>query len=71
MFKESDFQLPLEKELRLQVIKTEIEQCNDTEALKEQLSSCADALMRYQHLLGKAVEMNLMGLIDLIESENS
>lgn len=71
MFKESDFQLPLEKELRLKVIKTEIEQCNDTEALKEQLSSCADSLMRYQHLLGKAVEMNLMGLIDLIENENS
>jgi len=71
VFKESDFQLPLEKELRLKVIKTEIEQCNDTEALKEQLSSCADSLMRYQHLLGKAVEMNLMGLIDLIENENS
>lgn len=70
MFKESDFQLPLEKELRLKVIKTEIDQCNDPEVLKEQLVTCAESLMRYQHLLGKAVEVNLMGFIDLIENQN-
>ena len=71
VFKESDFQLPLEKELRLKVIKTEIEQCNDTDVLKEQLTSCADSLMRYQHLLGKAVEVNLMGFIDSMENKNT
>jgi len=61
MFSEADFILPLEKELRLKVIKTEIDECTDIKSLKEQLSSCAESLMRYQHLLAKSVEINLLG----------
>jgi hypothetical protein len=61
MFSEADFILPLEKELRLKVIKTEIDECSDINLLKKQLISCAESLMRYQHLLAKAVEINLLG----------
>ena len=68
MFKESDFELPLEKELRLQVIKKEIEECSDINELKKQLSSCAESLMKYQQLLAKAVEINLIGHIEALEN---
>ena len=70
MFKQSDFELPLEKELRLQVIKTEIEECSDIDELKKQLSSCAESLMKYQQLLAKAVEINLIGHIEAFEHQS-
>lgn len=70
MFKQSDFELPLEKELRLQVIKTEIEECSDIDELKKQLSSCAESLMKYQQLLAKAVEINLIGHIEALENKH-
>ena len=73
MFNPEDFNLPLEKQLRLQVIKKEVDECGDLDALKENLKNCAESLMRYQHLLGKAVEanfMNAMGqFIDTIKGE--
>ncbi len=70
MFTEADFVLPLEKELRLQVIKTEIEDCTDINAIKGQLISCAESLMKYQHLLTKAVEINLMGYLEAFDNEH-
>ena len=59
MFKPEDFQLPLEKELRVNIINKEIDECSDINALKEQLKTCAKSLMSYQHVLGKACEYNL------------
>ena len=59
MFKSEDFKLPLEKQLRMKIIEQEITECTDIKVLKEQLISCSNALMQYQHLLGKAVEANL------------
>ena len=64
MFKEEDFNLPLEKQLRLRVITKEVDECGDIEALKENLKNCAESLMRYQHLLAKAVEANLMNAMN-------
>lgn len=71
MFSAEDFELPLEKQLRMRVIKEEISNCSDVEELRKQLSSCAESLMRYQHLLTKAVEQNLMNATNkmLLESE--
>lgn len=69
MFTPEDFLLPLEKELRLKVIKTEIDDCKDIKVLKDQLISCAESLMRYQHLLTKAVEKNLMSHLEAIDNE--
>ena len=51
MFEPSDFELPLEKQLRIQVINKEIDECADIEALRENLKQCATSLMKYQHLL--------------------
>lgn len=59
MFKESDFEIPLEKQLRMQLIIKEIDECNDVETLRKHLKQTAETLMKYQHLLGKAVEANL------------
>ncbi len=60
MFNPEDFELPLEKQLRLRVVSKEVDECSDTKALQENLKQCAESLMRYQHLLGKAVEANLL-----------
>ena len=56
MFKSEDFELPLEKQLRLRVINTEVDECTSIEALQKNLKQCAESLMKYQHLLGKAIE---------------
>ena len=60
MFKSEDFELPLEKQLRIRVINTEVDECTDVEVLKENLKQCAESLMRYQHLLGKAIESQIL-----------
>lgn len=70
MFAESDFVLPLEKELKLKIIKTEIEDCSDINVIKEQLVSCAESLMKYQHLLTKAVEINLFGYLEAFDNKH-
>ena len=65
MFEAEDFQLPLEKQLRLRIIKEEIDACDSREALKENLKACTESLMTYQHLLSvclrKQIEQNIEG----------
>ena len=73
MFNPEDFELPLEKQLRLRVVTKEVDECTDIKALQENLKQCAESLMRYQHLLSKAIEANLMNamtdFIDTIKEE--
>ena len=64
MLEPEDFELSLEKQLRLRVIKTEIDECTDIKALQENLKTCAESLMKYQNLATKLAEkqmMNFMG----------
>jgi len=75
MFTEEDFQLPLEKQLRIRVIDKEIDECNDVDALRENLKQCACSLMKYQHLLSvtlkKQIEKDLTLFGDkLVEEVN-
>ena len=63
MFPKETFELPLEKQLRFQVVKKEIENCRDVEALQENLITCAESLMKYQHVCAKLAEENLKGLM--------
>ena len=63
MFPKETFELPLEKQLRFQVVKKEIENCKDVEALQENLITCAESLMKYQHVCAKLAEENLKGLM--------
>ena len=51
MFEASDFEIPLEKQLRIQVINKEIDECRDVDVLREHLKTCAASLLKYQHLL--------------------
>jgi hypothetical protein len=53
------FKLTLEKELRMKVIEKEVQECNDIEVLKTNLVTCAESLMRFQHLASKLVEQQL------------
>ena len=64
MLEPEDFELSLEKQLRLRVIKTEIDECTDVKALQENLKSCAESLMTFQNLATKLAEkqmVNFMG----------
>jgi len=68
MLKPGDFDIPLEKELRLQVIKKEIDECTDVKALQENLKTCAESLMKYQHVCAKLAEENLKGFMEEVFS---
>lgn len=77
MFKPEDFELPLEKQLRLRVIDKEVDECNDRDSLKENLKSCAYTLMRYQHILAQitkrqlAEELKMFDIIGVIQDKES
>ena len=68
MLKKGDYDLPLEKQLRLRVIINEIDECEDREQLKENLKQCAESLMKYQHVCAKLAEQNLRGFMGEILS---
>ena len=59
MFSPEDFELPIEKALRMRVIRDEIEKCDDIQEMSKQLGTCAESLMRYQHLLAVVLEDSL------------
>ena len=59
MFEPTDFKLSLEKELKMRVIIDEIENCEDINALREQLKLCAKSLMTYQHMLGEVIKRQI------------
>lgn len=53
MFKPEDFEIGLEQQLRLRVIKDEIDQCDDRDALKHNLKNCTELIMKYQQMLNR------------------
>ena len=69
MFTEEDFQLPLEKQLRMRVISQEIDECTDVAALQENLKECASSLMKYQHLLAQTLKKQLLSELESHNSE--
>ena len=64
MLNPEDFELPLEKQLRMRVISKEIDDCQDIDALKENLKTCAESLMRFQHLCARMAEQQLKGFMN-------
>ena len=68
MLEPEDFELSLEKQLRLQVIKQEIKDCTNIEELKTQLATCAESLMKYQQVAAKLAEKNLHAAMETIFS---
>ena len=69
MFDATDFNIPLEKELRMRVIDKEIDECTDVIALRENLKQCSKTLMRYQHLLSEILRKQLMSELEEIAPE--
>ena len=56
MFKEDDFKISMEKELRLRMVNDEINHCDDVEELRKQLINVTRLFTQYQHLLEIAVK---------------
>ncbi len=56
MFKEEDFKISMEKELRLRMVNDEINHCDDVEELRKQLINVTRLFTQYQHLLEIAVK---------------
>ncbi len=64
MFSPEDFEMPLEKQLRIRVIDKEIDECNDIDALRENLKQCAASLMKYQHVLSGTLRKQIENDLD-------
>jgi len=71
MFKPEDFEMPLEKQLRIRVIDKEIDECTDIDALRENLKQCACSLMKYQHLLSITIKQQLISELEKSDLEAS
>ena len=56
MFKPSDFEISMEKELRLRMVNDEINHCDNIDELRKQLINVTRLFTQYQHLLEIAVK---------------
>ena len=71
MFNKEDFELPLEAQLRLRVIKDEIDTTNDIDKLKNSLKETSRLIMFYQNLFGKlAKDLIAKDMADWVEEIN-
>tara|TARA_Y100000996_G_C22256115_1_gene533872 strand:- start:258 stop:491 length:234 start_codon:yes stop_codon:yes gene_type:complete len=59
MFSPEDFEIPLEKKLKLRVVYDDIDKCNDVTALQENLKNCVEQMLKYQHLLTLTIQKQL------------
>jgi len=73
MFEPEDFQLSLESELKLRVIRDEVDECRDIKELQEQLKMATELMMKYQtilnRLLREKITENLAMITDKIEKD--
>ena len=60
MFDEKNFELPMEKQLKLRIINDEINHCENVEVLQESLKDAARLAMRYQHMIFSLVEKKMV-----------
>ena len=60
MFDAEDFEVPLERQLKLRLVMDEIDGCDDNKVLRESLKQTAEQLMKYQHLLQVTLQKQLM-----------
>ena len=56
MFQKEDFEISMEKELRLRMVNDEINHCDNIEELRKQLINVTRLFTQYQHLLEIAVK---------------
>ena len=56
MFAKEDFEISMEKELRLRMVNDEINHCDNIDELRKQLINVTRLFTQYQHLLEVAVK---------------
>ena len=75
MFTAEDFEVPLEKQLKMRLVYDDIDKCKSVETLQTNLKACAEQLMKYQHLLSitlqKQLEQELAKLLEEGKAETS
>ena len=69
MFKPEDFQLSMEKQLKLRVITDEVSECRDVEALQKNLLAVAEQLMKHQQLLDATLRQLLDAELEKIDGK--
>jgi len=73
MFEPEDFQLSLESQLKLRVIRDEVDECRDIKELQEQLKAATELMMKYQTILNRIlrekITENLAMITDKIEKD--
>ena len=67
MFKSSDFEISMEKELRLRMVNDEINHCDNIDELRKQLINVTRLFTQYQHLLEVAVKQLMVQDINTSE----
>lgn len=60
MFKEEDFKISMEKDLRLRMVNDEINHCENVEELQKQLITVTRLFTQYQHLLEIATKQLIL-----------
>ena len=79
MFSPDDFNLSLEAELKLRVLKDEINNCSDIKQLQDNLTEMSELCMRYQNIINNLLREKLtanmeefMSMADkMLEGDNS
>lgn len=75
MFSPEDFEVPLEKQLKMRLVYDDIDKCKCVETLQTNLKACAEQLMKYQHLLSitlqKQLEQEITKLLEEGKAETS
>ena len=66
MFKPEDFELPLEKVLKLRVITDEVDGCSAVEVLRNSLKEVTKQLMTYQNLLAAVLKEQIVSNLENI-----
>jgi hypothetical protein len=67
MFAKEDFEISMEKELRLRMVNDEINHCDDIDELRKQLINVTRLFTQYQHLLEVAVKQLMVQDINTSE----
>ena len=67
MFKPEDFQISMEKELRLRMVNDEINHCDNVEELQKQLINVTRLFTQYQHLLEVCIKQLMVQDINNLE----
>ena len=67
MFKPEDFQISMEKELRLRMVNDEINHCDNVEELQKQLINVTRLFTQYQHLLEICIKQLMVQDINNLE----